>query len=58
MEQFHFANLAELRDFLNGFKITDLSVVLPESADHFHLKWMPMTLTDGSEVINVKLETV
>lgn len=57
-ERYHFADLAELRDWLNAFKSTDLGTVYPaDHADHFTLDWLPQTLSDGSEVINVRIQT-
>lgn len=58
VETYHFTNLLELRDFLNGFKSTDLSTVLPDDADCFKLQWIEETLSDGSKVNNAIIALV
>jgi hypothetical protein len=56
-ERFHFSNLADLRDWLNNFETTDLSVVLPKDADFISLDWIESTLSDGSTVNDVSINT-
>lgn len=51
-EHYTFTNLGELRDFLNAFKKTDLTTVLPKTADYLDLHYFEQTLTDGSKVID------
>ena len=57
-EVFQFYNLADLRDWLNNFENTDLSVVLPgDSCDHFQVVWVQRALTDGSRVTDAIIDT-
>ncbi|MBL4656239.1 MAG: hypothetical protein JKY33_10505, partial [Bacteroidia bacterium] len=54
-ESYTFTNLAELRDFLNDFKTTDLSTVLPKDSDYITLRYVKQTLSDYSEVIDFRI---
>lgn len=56
-ETFQFKSLEELRDFLNRFKSTELSTILPESANWFVLDWIEERLSDGSLVKNARITT-
>jgi len=60
LETFQFTNLAELRDWLNAFEVTDLTTVNIETDDSFHvsISWVEETLTDGSVVNNAHFRTV
>jgi len=54
-ETFDFADLGDLRDWLNQFQEIDLSTVYIESGDDnfLRLKFETEQLTDGSDVHNV-----
>jgi hypothetical protein len=56
-ETFTFSTLAELRDWLNRFKDTDLDVVYPADSDYITLTWQESVLSDGSTVENVTITT-
>lgn len=56
-ERFEFANLGELRDWMNTFKTTDLHAICPADSGLFVLHWEHETLSDDSVVFNVKLTT-
>ena len=56
LETFQFTDAAALRDWLNGFKETDLSVVNivdNNGCDYLTVHWEEETLTDGSLVNNI-----
>lgn len=57
-EKFQFSNLAELRDWLNRFKSTDLETVFPYRGDYYELVWSEKTLTDGSTVNDADISTI
>lgn len=53
MDSYQFTDLAELRDFLNQFKESDLSTYWPDDAHNYlHLELKNKVLSDGSEVTN------
>lgn len=59
-ETYQFGNLAELRDWLNDFKITDLSTWYFENSDGVMLDdlktaWVTETLSDGSTVNQLRV---
>jgi hypothetical protein len=56
-ETFTFATLAELRDWLNRFKTTDLDIVYPADGDNITLIWIERELSDGSLVNDVTIST-
>jgi len=56
-DNFSFTNLGELRDWLNQFKTTDLSVVFPDDGGHIDLVWVEEKMSDGSIVNNVRIST-
>lgn len=51
-ESYQFTTLAELRDWLNQFKSTDLDAVWIEcnDKDYINLRYITHRLSDGSEV--------
>jgi len=56
LETFQFATAADLRDWLNAFKTTDLSTVYispDQGSGYLTLAWEEETLTDGSKVNNI-----
>ena len=55
VETFNFETAADLRDYLNAFKTTDLSTVYVESnsGSVLTLEFEEETLTDGSKVNNM-----
>jgi hypothetical protein len=55
VETFNFETAADLRDYLNAFKTTDLSTVYVESnsGSVLTLAFEEETLTDGSKVNNM-----
>jgi len=56
VETFNFETAADLRDWLNAFKTTDLSTVYVESnsgSGYLTLAFEEETLTDGSKVNNM-----
>ena len=55
-ETFQFANAADLRDFLNQFKTTDLETVNLQKSngdEGISILYETESLTDGSEVNNI-----
>ncbi len=56
---FTFTDLDSLRNWLNQFDRTDLSVVYFEGkdgvADHLVIDWVVETLSDGSHVTNARI---
>ena len=57
IDKYQFSDLADLRDFLNQFKTTDLNAVHPEDGDYFVLDWYEETLSDGSKANNARIVT-
>ena len=55
LESFTFSSAGELRDWLNGFKLTELDTVNIETETGlpFVVRWELETLTDGSKVNNM-----
>ena len=57
-EAYTFDDLEGLRDFLNRFKTTDLSTVLPAGGcSFFKIIWEVEILSDGSKVNNARIDT-
>ena len=57
MDRFDFANLKQLRDWLNDFHKIDLEVVFPKDSDWITLDWYEEKLTDGSIVHNINISS-
>ncbi|MBT8448509.1 MAG: hypothetical protein KJO69_02410 [Gammaproteobacteria bacterium] len=58
-ESYQFTDLKELRDFLNGFKDTDLSTIWPdESYAGVSLNLKERNLTDDSKVNDFKFTMI
>ena len=58
-ETFNFCDAEQLRDFLNGFKETDLSSIQFKTENglpYLSLTWEEKTLTDKSVVQNLIVE--
>lgn len=54
LDVYQFTDLEGLREWLNRFETTDLSLVNLETDDAFHISiaWVEETMTDGSTVFN------
>ena len=57
-EWFQFTDAAQLRDWLNRFKVTDLSAVQFKHGEfnHLTLHFETETLSDGSQVNNIRID--
>ena len=53
MDKRHFSNLSELKDFLNQFTDTQLSVIHPLGSNFITVEMVTRELSDDSEVIDV-----
>lgn len=57
VESYTFDTAADLRDWLNQFKTTDLDTVFFDAPrDFIILNWLEETLSDGSKVYSIRIQ--